>query len=165
METGTLDTVTLAKALSLKNRLAGRISQTKTTIETYNSVSVDPEGRKADRVDVRELFDRLLLLQEAIVELKIAISQANANVYAKVLTLAEKKNLVQMLSQLNTFSGLQRNVYGGSESRFQAEFSKPETLEMVRKLEAEIDKLQDQLNEYNVSTKVVIPSEVLELAR
>ena len=36
---------------------------------------------------------------------------------------------------------------------------------MVRRLEAEIDKLQDRLNEYNATTKVELASAVLDLAR
>ena len=33
-----LEKLTLAKALSIKNRLAGRLAQARTTIETYNCV-------------------------------------------------------------------------------------------------------------------------------
>ena len=36
---------------------------------------------------------------------------------------------------------------------------------MVRRLEAEINKLQDKLNQYNISTKVELPPAVLDLAR
>ena len=45
---------TLAKALAVKNRLAGRLAQARTNIETYNSVLAgqrDEEGRAT--VDVR----------------------------------------------------------------------------------------------------------------
>ncbi len=42
------ETLSLAKALSVKNRLAGRLSQSRSNIETYNSVLAgqrDDEGR------------------------------------------------------------------------------------------------------------------------
>ena len=41
----------------------------------------------------------------------------------------------------------------------------PEVLEMVRRLEGEIDKLQDKLNQYNATTTVEVPTAVLDLAR
>src|SRR5437763_11526867 len=125
--------VTLAKALSVKNRLAGRLSQARSNIETYNSVLAgqrDDEGRAA--VDVRAEYERLVMLQEAIVAVKAAIQRANAPVYEDVLRLAEKKALIQMLSGLNTKHGSEPG-FNGVEYRYAATILKPEVLEMVRR--------------------------------
>lgn len=159
------ETLSLAKALSVKNRLAGRLSQARSNIETYNSVLAgqrDDEGR-AD-VDVRAEYERLRMLQEAIVTVKAAIQRANVAVYEDVLRLAEKKALVQMLSNLNTKHGTEPG-FNGVEYRYTATITKPETLEMVRRLETEIDTIQDKLNQYNAATTVELPTAVLDLAR
>ena len=165
MDTRRPESVTLAKALSVKNRLAGRLSQARSNIETYNSV---PAGQRDDNaratVDVRAEYERLLMLQEGLVAVKAAIQRANTSVYEDVLRLAEKKAPVQMLGGLNTKHCTEPG-YAGVEFRYSATILKPEVLEMVRRLEAEIDKLQDKLNHFNATVTVEIPQAVLDLAR
>ena len=165
MDQRNTEAVSLAKALAVKNRLAGRLSQARSNIETYNSVVAGQrgdEGRSA--VDVRAEYERLLMLQEGLVTVKAAIQRANVAVYEDVLRLGEKKALTQMLSELNTKHGSEPG-YNGVEYRYSATILKPEVLEMVRRLEGEIDKLQDKLNQYNATTTVEIPTAVLDLAR
>jgi hypothetical protein len=165
MDLRATESVSLAKALSIKNRLAGRLSQARSNIETYNSVLAgqrDAEGRAT--VDVRAEYERLLMLQEALVTVKAAIQRANAPVYEDVLRLAEKKALIQLLNGLSTKHGSEPG-FNGVEYRYVATITKPEVLELVRRLEAEIDKLQDKLNQYNAATTVEVPQHVLDLAR
>ena len=165
MEQRPTEAVTLAKALSVKNRLAGRLSQARANIETYNSVLVgqrDEQGQAT--VDVRAEHERLLMLQEGLVAVKAAVQRANAPVYEDVLRLGEKKALSQMLNGLNTRHGSEPG-FNGVEYRYSATLLKPEVLEMVRRLEAEIDKLQDRLNHFNATTTVEFPRAVLDLAR
>ena len=42
---------------------------------------------------------------------------------------------------------------------------KPESLKIVRELETEIDAIQDKINEFNASTRIEIPTWILDLAR
>src|SRR5437899_1429931 len=98
MDLRNLETITLAKALSVKNRLAGRLAQARTNIETYNSIPAGQRDAGAGAtVDVRAEYERLLSLQESLVAVKAAIQRGNAPVYEDVLRLGEKKALVQML--------------------------------------------------------------------
>jgi hypothetical protein len=55
--------------------------------------------------------------------------------------------------------------FNGVEFHYVATITKPEALEMTRRLEAEIDDLQDRLNTYNASTRIELPRAVLDLAR
>jgi len=165
MELRNVESVTLAKALSLKNRLAGRLAQARSNIETYNSVlSGQRDGDPRANVDVRAEYERLLSLQEGLVAVKAAIQRANAVTYEDVLRLGEKKALLQMLHGLDTKHGSEPG-FNGVEFRYTATLLKPEVLEMVRRLEGQVDKLQDKLNEYNATTKVELPGAVLDLAR
>jgi hypothetical protein len=151
--------------LSVKNRLAGRLSQARSNIETYNSVLAGQRDDNARAtVDVRAEYERLLMLQEGLVAVKAVIQRANTSVYEDVLRLAEKKALIQMLGGLNTKHGTEPG-YAGVEYCYSATILKPEVLEMVRRLEAEIDKLQDKLNHFNATVTVEIPQAVLDLAR
>ncbi len=159
------EAVTLAKALSIKNRLAGRLAQARANVETYNSTPAGQRGEGSQAtVDVRAEFERHLALQEGLVVVKAAIQRANVPVYEDVLRLGEKKALLQMLNGLETKSGTEPG-FGGVEYRFEATIHKPEVLEMVRRIEGEIDALQDGLNQFNATTRVEIARAVLDLAR
>src|ERR1700728_3647834 len=99
MDPRNLESVTLAKALSVKNRLAGRLAQARTNIETYNSVLAGQRGDEGRAtVDVRAEYERLLMLQEGLVAVKTAIQRANTAIYEDVLRLGERKALIQMLN-------------------------------------------------------------------
>lgn len=159
------ESLTLAKALAVKNRLAGRLAQARGNIETYNSVLAGQrEGDDAGVVDVRAEFDRMLMLQDALVAVKAAIQRANIEIYAEVLRLGEIKSLIQMLNGLNTRHGSEPG-YNGVEFRYVAELRKPEVLELIREREAEIDAIQDRINQYNAATRIELPAGVLDLAR
>jgi hypothetical protein len=165
MENRTNEGMTLSKALSIKNRLAGRLSQARSNVETYNSALVgqrDEAGKTS--VDVRAEYARFLVLQDAVVTVKAAIQRANAAIYEDVLRLGELKAHLQMLSGLNTKHGSEP-AYTGVKFDYAATIKKPEALESIRKLEAEIDTLQDKINQYNATTRIELPTRVLELAR
>ena len=160
-----IESLTLAKALSVKNRLAGRLAQARGNIETYNSVLAGQrEGNGAGVVDVRAEFDRMQKLQDALVAVKAAIQRANIEIYAEILRLGEIKSLIQMLNGLNTRHGAEPG-YNGVEYHYVAELGKPEVLELIRQREAEIDAIQDRINQYNAATRIELRSEVLDLAR
>ena len=160
-----IETLTLAKALSVKNRLAGRLAQARTNIETYNSVLAgqrDDYGKAT--VDVRAEYDRYRKLQDGLIVVKAAIQRANLPIYEDILQLGELKSVIQMLGGLNTKQGTEPGI-NGVEFRYSAVILKPEVLEMVRKLEAEIDVIQDKIHEFNALTRVEIPAWILDLAR
>ena len=114
-------------------------------------------------MDVRAEYARFRKLQDGLIALKAAIQRANLPIYEDVLQLGELKGVIQLLNGLNTKHGTEPG-YNAVEFRYVAEIKKPEALEMVRKLEAEIDAIQDKLNQFNASTRVEIPGWILDLA-
>jgi hypothetical protein len=82
--------ITLAKALKVKNRLAGRLAKAQADIQAFNSV---PEGQ-ADQVNVPALMQAPEELVEALVSLKAAINEANREAQRDIYLLAEKKATV-----------------------------------------------------------------------
>jgi hypothetical protein len=159
------ESLTLAKALSVKNRLAGRLAQARGHIEAYNSVLAGQRtAERNETVDVRAEYNRYRKLQDGLIVVKAVIQRVNEPVYEDVLQLGELKSVIQMLTCLNTRHGTEPG-YNGVEFRYVAEIKKPEALEIIRKLEAEIDVIQDKLNQFNASTQVEIPAWILDLAR
>jgi hypothetical protein len=155
------ESLTLAKALSVKNRLAGRLAQSRALVESYNSVVA---GQSGSRPDVRAELERYRALQGALVTVKATLHRANLPIYEEIVRLAEVKATIQMLSGLNTKDGSEPG-YNGVEFVYEATVKKPEVLQMVRRLEAEVDSIQDRINQFNAATRIELPVEVLDLAR
>ena len=84
--------------------------------------------------------------------------------FEDILQLGEPKNVIQMLRGLNTKNGIEPG-YNGVEFRYSAVILKPEALGMIRGLETQIDAIQDKLNEFNASTRIEIPTWILERHR
>ena len=71
---------------------------------------------------------------------------------------------MQMLNGLNTKQGPEA-MFNGVTYDYASAFLKPEVLEMVRRLEARVDEIQDRINRHNATTRIELPSAVLDLAR
>jgi len=86
----------IAKALKLKNQLAGEVGQLKELLTKQNSRSTK---QKFD-YDNREVLTRLRAKLEELIKVKAAVAAANAEIYDKIFRLAELKGLVATLTSL-----------------------------------------------------------------
>jgi predicted nucleic acid-binding Zn-ribbon protein len=152
--------VSLAKALKLKNRLAGRLNAVQTNIRSHNSVLEEQQ----DRVNVPNLIKEYENLVEALISLKTSIIRANTEIQNQIIRKGELKSKIEFLNSLNTNDGVQRHGYQNTEIKYVATIKLVDVTQQVRKLEAEIDLLQDQLDEFNQITKINVPQAWLDLA-
>ena len=139
--------LSLSKALKVKNRLAGRYSSAVTMVKTYNCRI---EGCK-DEVNVREAYNQSRELSNALIMLKTAIYEANKGIYLIINQLSEKKSEIDFLRVLDTRNGSEP-TYQGATVTYVSEIQKQEVSERVKRLEKEIDDLQDQIDKYNAGT-------------
>lgn len=144
----------LAKALKLKNQLAGEVAQLKDLLQKQN---VRPTKQKFD-YDNREVLSRLRAKLDELVKVKAAIAAANAEIYDRIFRLAELKGLVATLTALETKSGVFHEGRGFGEAAFEVEYvaqlGKVNVDQAVAGLNAEIQSLQDALDEFNFARSV-----------
>jgi hypothetical protein len=153
--------ITLAKALKVKNRLAGRLAKVQADIQAFNSV---PQGQ-ADQVNVPALVKTREELVGALVSLKAAINEANREAQRDIYDLAEKKATAQFLAGVNTRHGPQPAVYPNTtEVSYVAALKKADVDALVAGLENDIDQLQDRLDQFNHAHKIEVDGRILELA-
>jgi hypothetical protein len=153
--------ITLAKALKVKNRLAGRLAKAQADIQAFNSV---PEGQ-ADQVNVPALMQAREELVGALVALKTAINDANREAQRDIYDLAEKKATAQFLAGVNTRHGPQPAVYPNTtEVNYVAALKKADVDGLVARLEKDIDRLQDRLDQFNHARRIEVDGRTLELA-
>ncbi len=148
--------ITLARALKLKNRLAGRLAKLDGDFENYNSL---PAG--SDRPDLKALYAERARLAGQLVELKVALNAANQPVQRTIYELGEAKSLVALLSRTSTKHGKVVEGYHGTEVDYTAQFRKADVDREIRRLEVVIDRLQEQLDAFNHRTLLAIDADVL----
>ncbi len=152
--------ITLAKALKLKNRLAGRVNKLTQDIQAYNSTQ---EG--ADRLDVPGLYEERRVTVARLTDLKVAINRANAPVQRDIYELAELKALVGMLACLNTKHGSFVEGYANTGAvSYVAQLRKADADRETLRCEAEIDRLQDKLDGFNATTRIAVDADTVALA-
>jgi hypothetical protein len=139
------------QALKQKKKLATKMNQEFVRVNMYNSVE---EG--ATRVyDVKASMQNWLKMIDELVELKTKIHLANVPVYGKIFRMSELKSQLSNLKQLDCVDGKHFDRYGRGESVIKtAEISVLERDEMVLKIEEEIERLQEELDEHNATTSI-----------
>jgi predicted nucleic acid-binding Zn-ribbon protein len=149
--------INLAKALKVKNRLAGRIAKLDADIKAYNSV---PEGK--EQLDVKNLIAIRDELVRRLIDLKVAINATNQPVQRLIYELAEFKAKAELFSKLNTQHGTVVEGFSGTSVNYIAQFRKETVDREVRLLEREIDRIQDRLDSFNHETTITIDSTLVD---
>jgi hypothetical protein len=144
----------VAKALKLKNQLAGEVAQLKELLSKQNS---RPSKQKFD-YDNHEVLARLRAKLNELVTVKTALAAANTEIYEKIFRLAELKGLVAILNGLETKAGVFHEGRGFGESVYEVEYvaqlGKVEVDKLADEMKTEIQSLQDALDEFNFSHSV-----------
>lgn len=148
--------ITLARALKLKSRLAGRLAKLDSDFENYNSL---PAG--TDRPDLKVLYAERDKLVARIIELKVALNVVNQPMQRIIFELGEAKSLVALLARTSTKHGTVVEGYHGTEIEYTAQFRKGDIDREVRRLEVVIDRLQEQLDAFNHRTVIGIDADLL----
>ncbi len=142
----------IKQALKKKNKLVGLISEEFSKASQYNVVD---EGNPRP-YSATEAIGKWMQLTNELIVLKTAIHKANVPVYDKIFELSELKNQVKHLKSLNCVSG---KVAGGRWGEGDpivkhAEINIVERDGMIKNLEARIEAIQDQLDQWNHTTLV-----------
>jgi hypothetical protein len=146
----------IAKALKLKNQLAGDVTQLK---DALNKQNVRSAKQKFD-YDNREVLARLRGKLDELIKVKAALAAANTEVYEKIFRMAELKGLVATLTGLETKTGVfhEGGRFGepGYEVEYVAQLGKVDLDKLVAGLKTEIQAIQDALDEFNFTRNVTV---------
>jgi hypothetical protein len=144
----------IAKALKLKNQLAGEAAHLKELLTKQNSRSTK---QKFD-YNNHEILTQLRAKLDALVKVKAAIARANGEIYAKIFRLAELKGLVALLNTLDTKCGIFYETAGYGETAHEVDYAvqinKVEVDRLANEAKEEIQQLQDELDEFNFTHNV-----------
>jgi hypothetical protein len=144
----------IKQALKRKNKLVKEIAVEFERIQRYNSVM---EG--TDRVyDPRLAMDNYIRKTNSLIALKTAIHQANAPMYDRIFRLSELKSVISKMKGVDCNHGPvhSRGGYGTPSETIQmaAVIQVIERDQIVEKLEAEIEMIQEELDRWNINTDI-----------
>ncbi len=146
----------LSKALKDKNRVAGELAELKALLQKQNVRA----STQAFDYDAQDLLARLRVKLDELVKVKTAIAQANVTVYDKIFRLAELKGLSALLKTLDTKNGVFKEnsgVYGSAyDIEYIAQLKKTEVDRLSAETDAEIQALQDALDEFNFTCSAAV---------
>jgi SMC interacting uncharacterized protein involved in chromosome segregation len=153
-------TMTIARALKEKNRVAGKLSSIRNRIYFENSKA---DGDKRD-FDVNALVKVEKELQDRLIEIKKAISIVNAGIAFELIRLSEIKSEIEWWKKIPTKAGTwTEGGYRDTPARevtFTAIVSNQDVYQKVEALQTEAENLQDRIDEYNASTKIEVPAPI-----
>ena len=152
--------ISLAKALKLKNRLAGRLNKVQNDIVEFNSVLAE----QVDKVDIASQCELRDEIANQLVILKTQIVLANSEIQFILIRQGELKAKLSWLQSVPVRDGQERHFHQNTEVTWVAYMKKKDVDEETRKLEAEIDNIQDQLDAFNHSKKIEAETRALDLA-
>ena len=151
--------VSLARALKEKNRIAGRLAQSRALVAKENSKVA---GATRD-VDVKVVYEGTKALRDRLVAIKSAIAIANSPIVSKIIELEEVKGEIAYLKKLNVENGMvvmdeQRFPLRecGKTYEVSAVIRQGDVLAELSALKKRAEELQDELDEFNISTTVEI---------
>ena len=148
-------TVSLAKALKLKNKAVEDYNTATSEVMINNSKDVD----ETKILDAKERYEDVKTLMASLIDLKTKIHEASAPIRSKIFELGELKNLLSRVKSLNTRSGVvKENQYGsGLVTRtFEAAISEGDKKAEIVRIEALIVSIQDAIDDFNTNTTIEI---------
>jgi hypothetical protein len=144
----------LAQALKHKNRLIKKINNVKSNISEYNS-NVKGATKEVDVAIAMKEYDQLI---KDLIELKIKMFEASRSIREHIFKLSELKAEISWLRGISTRRGeVRRQNYMGNDGEsieYEVVFSRQEIETRVENNEAEIDKLQEEIDTFNYTTEI-----------
>ena len=144
--------ITLIRAFKERSRIIRQIDLISRQIREENSII---EGGQRS-IDVRQSYAEYTRLYCKLITLKKAISSANNGIIEKLVELAEIKSFCRQLKLISAQDGKQEiRGYDESEVRVMtAELKKAEIAAEAEALQARMDALQDEIDEFNARTLI-----------
>lgn len=142
----------LSKALKQKNKLVREISELKTKITQYLMVE---EGNERP-YNVHVLAKDLNAKKKELVSLKVMIQTKNVGILEKMYTLSELKDTLSWMKTLPTGESTGREYRNGEYLTIKriSAFDVKDTDDLIVAIQNEIEKIQDELDEYNATTDI-----------
>lgn len=140
----------IKQALKRKNKLASKLKQALAIMSTSNSIVVGANAAYSSQAKLKEATDTAMEL----VALKAKIHAANVPVAGLIFEASELKGMIQALRNMSCNSGAVYGYRSETPIQYTAEISELRRDELVADLEARLDEINEQLDQFNAITQI-----------
>lgn len=140
--------MTIAQALKEKNKKLSVLNKLWDRLASCNSI---PEGNTRD-FNPDNLLAQIKVETDALITLKTKIHLACEPVRDNIFRLSELKHYIKRLKSIDTKNGVFVSRYESTGMRYEAHFGASTIDEMIEGLEAELEQLQEGLDQFNHTT-------------
>lgn len=149
----------LSKILKYRRRVQARISQVSKDICEFNVVSAGEDMSPQREVDPIPLMEYRSTLVNHLIDLETRLNAANLPIQSKIIKLRELKGTIAFLKRISTSHGIVYPHFGDGPAKYSyACFRKNDIDEMIRANEMEIDAIQDEIDDFNATTRIELPN-------
>ena len=140
----------LTKALKEKKKLIKKADEAYKRFSEFNSI----EAGSTPTYNAETAFEEWITLTNQLIELKAKIQKANSEVIDKIFRLGELKNMVSRLRAVNVAEGKIRERYVDVTTERTAWMTLLSRDNQIQDWENQIETLQEEIESYNVLTKI-----------
>jgi hypothetical protein len=149
--------VNLARALKVKNRLAGELTRLRRVLSRENSRRND----NTSKINPKEIDNLIGATVLKLIATKSAITCANIDIYPQLAKLEEIKSQIAYFQILPIKEGVDKQAIGYSkeviEYTWTAYLNQEAVDKKIKSLQITADELQDEIDTFNAKTMVTIP--------
>jgi hypothetical protein len=144
----------LHKALKLRKKLVGEITELKAQIQVKNSYLVG--SLNAEKYNVPKLYEELLEKIDQLCGLKFVINEANHEIQSKIYVLAEYKALIAFWNGVPTAEGTQEGsgFRADTTREYKVQVDEEHRNKYVRDFQTIVDSLQEEVDMFNYTTDI-----------
>ncbi len=146
------NTMKLSQALKAKKRLAAEIQHLKNRIQSKNSYI--KESKVAEKFNVNDMYSELQAKVQELVNLKIAINEANREIQSSIYLMGEYKAMISFWNGVNTNEGMQERGYQDTLTEYVCQIDELKKIDIITLYQQKADSLQDLIDTYNYTTEV-----------
>lgn len=156
----TRTTMTLSRALQLKNRLAAQLTTKQNAAARHSYYKVSDGVAQSTSKHTSDHYQDALMLQGQLIELKTKIQEANAPIVPLLIELEElKSEMSRYLNTLNDMSTESGSILVGTNVvKYNTVLVVDHDIVAARYnyVNKRMDNIQDSLNAHNFSTKITV---------
>jgi hypothetical protein len=140
----------ISQALKQKSKIIRDIKTQRNRLQTWNTYTLG----STVPYEAKETYEKWLELKEELIQLKSKIQKANNGIMDKIFRLSELKDTIDNLQNLMCIEGEEVRERYSMRTVEVSGISLLERDELIKKLENEIDEIQNEIEIYNHKTLI-----------
>ena len=139
------------QALKEKKKLVSGITQITELIKSNNSIQAENKFE----FDVNELLQQRKQKVNELIALKLRLAKTAVKIQPLIFELSELKQELKMFREMDTQQGMVTHNYSDLQVNKKVQLSKADVLKKIDALTAQIDEVQNKIDEFNYETELL----------